>query len=330
MNNSRKQKVNDKILEAISLQSPKVIEIKPGLNSSAYQLTDGKNKLFLKIYKDDADGLRLTRETYFLKAAEILGIENSPRIISANKELNFCALTWIEGIKIDTADTSDWKNQIEFIENLQKVMCCYLKDLAPYAADAFFTLADHRNEAVSRLKQSIKRIKAIDQALPVEYTESIEMLSNKLIGTTDIMLRKQVLNSRSELVVMSPSDIGFHNSLKSTSGCIFFDFEYAGIDDMYKLLADWCVHPDWQPPLNLITSFLDCLIEGNKREMFNPQRAMTMLHIYQIKWTSIILNSSNKVSELKNKVHYLEKAYSYIGEANNRFKDYADIFCEYT
>lgn len=330
MNYSTEKNINNEILEAIPLVSPKIIEIKPGLNSNAYQLTDGKEKLFLKIYKEDRGGLRLKRETYFLKMAEILGIKNTPRLISTSRRLNFCALSWVEGTIIASASRSDWESQINFIGHMQKVMNCNLKNDAPYAADAFFTLRGHRDKAVSRLQQSLEKIKKINCNLPIEYMESIISLSNTLYEATHIMLKEQDEDERSELIVMSPSDIGFHNSLKMASKCVFFDFEYAGVDDMYKLLADWCLQPDWQPPLNLIRLFLDHLIEGKRRHIFDPRRAVTMLRIYQIKWISIILDSSHKVTNTENKIYYLKKAGSYIHEMNERFEEYSKAFYRYS
>ena len=49
---------------------------------------------------------------------------------------------------------------------------------------------------------------------------------------------------KNKLEILSPSDFGFHNSLKTKKDqIIFFDFEYFGKDDPVKLAADFLLHP---------------------------------------------------------------------------------------
>ena len=40
-------------------------------------------------------------------------------------------------------------------------------------------------------------------------------------------------------ILMSPSDVGVHNMLRTELGLKYIDFEHAGIDEISKLLADW-------------------------------------------------------------------------------------------
>ena len=44
-------------------------------------------------------------------------------------------------------------------------------------------------------------------------------------------------------LVFSHSDVGFHNILSNSSGTYLIDFEYAGIDDIYKLISDLILNP---------------------------------------------------------------------------------------
>ena len=44
--------------------------------------------------------------------------------------------------------------------------------------------------------------------------------------------------------ILSHSDFGFHNSIKTSKDkVIFLDFEYFGKDDPVKLVADFLLHP---------------------------------------------------------------------------------------
>ena len=44
--------------------------------------------------------------------------------------------------------------------------------------------------------------------------------------------------------IVSPSDIGIQNCLRSSNNLVFIDFEYAGLDDMAKLINDLVHQPN--------------------------------------------------------------------------------------
>ena len=49
---------------------------------------------------------------------------------------------------------------------------------------------------------------------------------------------------------LSPSDFGFHNTLRRPDGELaFLDFEYFGWDDPAKTITDFLLHPGMQLPL---------------------------------------------------------------------------------
>lgn len=323
-------KINKEILNEMPLCSPKVFEIKPGLNSSAYKLVDKKKILFLKIYKDNVDNMRLTREDYLLRLSEKLGIENTPKIVKTSKKLSYCAMSWIEGKTIDSPTLSDWREQINFIHRLQKGKDAKQKDTAILAADAFFTLEEHREKAESRLQQSLVSLKECNYNQSSKYTKPITLFSNNLFRMTEHALKRQAKSIRSELIVMSPSDIGFHNILRTKTGCVFFDFEYSGLDDMYKLLADWCIHPDWRPPAKLTPIFLNWILTEKERRKFDPKRAIAMLYIYQMKWIAIIIDSQKKKTfETEDDLAYFKKALNYISKITEHANEYAKILKQY-
>ena len=106
--------------------------------------------------------------------------------------------------------------------------------------------------------------------------------------------------------------IGFHNILNSFNNLIFFDFEYSGIDDPCKLIADLVLQPDYHVPfkyIHLIKDFLN--IYSNKIPFFND-RFRVILDLYQIKWYVIIFNPIiKKKLEYKNIERIFEKAEGY-------------------
>ena len=89
--------------------------------------------------------------------------------------------------------------------------------------------------------------------------------------------------------IVSQSDIGFHNTIKDREKLYFIDFEYAGIDDSYKLVSDLLVHPDWIANEQVIQEIGKRLIPKLfKSEPFDLEYFLTIAKIHQFKWITII------------------------------------------
>ena len=113
---------------------------------------------------------------------------------------------------------------------------------------------------------------------------------------------------------ISPSDVGFHNIIKSKNNLIFFDFEFSGIDDPFKLIVDLIIQPDHCIPFSyahIIKKLINLFVI--KIPFFNI-RLKAMIDLYQIKWFCIILNpiikSKSKINN-KNLVNFVSKSNEY-------------------
>jgi hypothetical protein len=92
--------------------------------------------------------------------------------------------------------------------------------------------------------------------------------------------------------VLSPSDLGFHNTILRPDGTLFFvDFEYFGWDDPAKLISDFILHPAMELPDGLrqrfvsnITGMLKCT--GS----LLPERLRVVYPLFALKWCMILLN----------------------------------------
>lgn len=98
----------------------------------------------------------------------------------------------------------------------------------------------------------------------------------------------------SELLVPSPSDVGPHNTILAHDGrFVFHDFEFFGLDDPAKLIADTVLHPgsgavlqdDFVQAGALALS--ECAEEPSTRI---AQRARLVLPLAALKWTLLFLN----------------------------------------
>ena len=91
--------------------------------------------------------------------------------------------------------------------------------------------------------------------------------------------------------MLSPSDFGFHNSIKLKDGRIqFIDFDYFGWDDPVKLTADFI----WHPAMNLNKGLKDrwqkAMLEIFKDDKSFEDRLKAALPLYGLRWALIVLN----------------------------------------
>ena len=110
--------------------------------------------------------------------------------------------------------------------------------------------------------------------------------------------------------ILSQSDIGFHNVIKSRGKLYFFDFEYAGWDDPYKQYTDLVIQPENVLDLNQSKKLLNRFALILNKEI-NLNILKEYIYLYRLKWTIIILKKLNFNIEKINKEEVFSKACSY-------------------
>ena len=117
---------------------------------------------------------------------------------------------------------------------------------------------------------------------------------------------------------ISPSDFGFHNSMKKRDGTLrFFDFEYAGWDDPARTICDFFC----QPAVPVDHSLLDVFLAGFLEEFPHirlEERVRSLFPLYQIKWCCIMLNEFLPVSAARRRF-----AHGPVDEARRRAEQLA-------
>ena len=122
-------------------------------------------------------------------------------------------------------------------------------------------------------------------------------------------------------MIISPSDLGFHNIIKSKNKFFFFDFEYAGLDDPIKLICDFYCQPDQ----NLTSKQKKIFINNTFFRKYSLYKLKKKLNIFlpfhQLKWCCIILNEfKNKTKSSSEKI--LNKKYQIFNSRLNKAKIY--------
>ena len=273
-----------------------------GMNNQVFRIigVDGRS-LVLKAYFHDAQDPRdrLGAEFGFLTAAQDLGVTCVARPLARDADHHLGVYTFLEGRLPSPADvTSAAIDQaLAFLMRLNAPSAATRHGHLPVASEACFSGARHVGTVDRRLERltsalgsdSIDRDAAhfLGQAVGPMWGRIREGAIRGLIRLgidpdTDIDASERVL---------SPSDFGFHNALKSDDGRFaFLDFEYAGWDDPAKLVGDAFNQVKVPIPPHFYSVFRDALAARSARPETAAARFDLMRGVYGVKWVLIILN----------------------------------------
>ena len=270
-------------------------EIKTGgINSEIIKVKEKRSgaTYALKFYSNAKDErmLRQSREIAFLKYAAKTRNIRTPDLVDFSLDDQWCLLQWIEGEKVSKLTKVDIDQIIEFIKELNE------PDIEPRDVN----LLDAKDKLIN-LEQTIRvnqlRLGNILEKEPrndveIRYKDWIEQDLGPTIENTSINALK---NNKKELwvkreFIASPSDVGAHNMIKNGDSQFFIDFEYAGYDDICKLVSDWIIHPN----RNLGKEEGEYFLRGiEKAEITDDDkwedRLRLVIPIFQLKWCLIML-----------------------------------------
>jgi hypothetical protein len=273
----------------------KIKEINEGVNSNVYKLDLNEKSFILKIYKDKR---RIKREKLFYNY--LLNIKNCKITIPLyfNVNLKIAIFKFISGKKITKVKNSHIKEMSIFLNEINKKNSFKL----PIAVDGIKNIIDHIKFCSLKIDE-IKKIK-IDSNLK---KECIYFLNKKIIPKFNQLnknfLKRNFLNKKKNKLlrnqmVVSPSDFGLHNIIKSNKNFFFLDFEYAGLDDPIKLICDFFSQPDQSLSSSQKELFIKKLnfIKYNKLKPF----IKVFLPFYKLKWCCIMLNKFKNDKKFNN------------------------------
>ena len=164
----------------------------------------------------------------------------------------------------------------------------------PDAADAAFSIASHCAVVERRLARLTESGMSGD-------SEALSLLAE--LSTFWKQTEKAVVNGARRFGIepeqpippgerlISPSDFGFHNALIRPDGAFaFIDFEYAGHDDMAKLVCDFFLQPAVPVDPTLLEHFLPAIAARAERPDLVRARIALLRPVFGVKWCCIMLN----------------------------------------
>ena len=282
----------------------------------------------MKVYGDKKK-LRIKREKIFYEYLKKIEKKNIVNPLGFNIGLNMALYPYVNGHKIKKIRDDYIEELVNFINQINKKKK-FIK--LPYAIDAIKDRKNHINLCQHKLNQ-MKKVKLKSKIMK----EFSFFLNNKLFPKF-LEIKKSFINkklyslyktklTKNEMIV-SPSDFGFHNILKSKSNFFFFDFEYAGLDDPVKLICDFFCQPDQSLTALQKKIFIKKLSFKNHSSKQLEFLTKLFIPFHTLKWCCIMLNefkndinmSNKKLSIKRNKImkKQLRKSKIYF---NKNFED---------
>jgi hypothetical protein len=266
-----------------------------GRNSRIYRVYRGGESFAVKHYpprrEDPRD--RLRTEFQALALMQRHGIAAVPRPLASDEERNYTLLSWVEGDAVDRPDESDIDAAADFLARLHRLRGCAEAQQQPLGAEACLSGI----EIVAQLGRRLARLAGVAEAESA-LAEFLDQIADWLLGTvlpglTADYRRFGMSFARplpNRLRSLCPSDFGFHNTLRGTTGLTFVDFEYFGWDDPVKLTCDFLLHPGMRLPEQLKRRFAAAALRIYGTDPTFALRLRLLHPLFAIRWCLILLN----------------------------------------
>lgn len=265
-----------------------------GRNSRVYKVRCGETDYAAKFYfKPTADGRdRLQVEYSALEFLWQRGIRCIAQPVRADAGRQVALYQFVHGEPVSAGDASagDIVQLLAFVAELKAIEADAQARALSSAAEAFFTVAG----VMSNLRQRLARLDALNEQ-GAAYDALRRFLGEHFKPALSALGDRATAGSGAELAweyrVLSPSDLGFHNSLRAAGGrLVFLDFEYFGWDDPAKTLSDCLLHP----MMRLAAERRRQMAAGFDR-IFGADpgwsvRVKAIYPLFALKWCMIMLN----------------------------------------
>ncbi len=282
-----------------------LIPICNGGNNRAWKLKIDHCPFFLKEYfysKEDTRD-RLGTEFSFSLFAWENNVRSIPEPIAADRINQLGLFSYISGrkIKADEIDNDLLNKVIDFLNQLNHRRNTLRGQSFVFSSDNCFSLQDHLNSFEKRYLRvsSITPHDDIDREAK-EFIDKIIKIRWELLKSEIDQSAKDAgikLDQRVDRggVILSPSDLGFHNMILNEQGTLFFmDFEYAGWDDPIKLICDFFTQPEVPVPITYFDGFVEkisaILQTGDSGYDKLLIQSKLIIPLYRLKWCLIMLN----------------------------------------
>ena len=237
----------------------------------------------------------LSEHAFYTFAWDTALVRCIPEPLAWDKTDRLGAFALIEGNRPEHATVDDVNAALDFFTQLNHART-HADAIRP-AAETCHTLTEH----IATVQRRLDRLKEISGTDPIDAAARTFVSEELFPAWKNVLhhpaLKAALADNNADATLMprciSPSDFGFHNTLRRTNGSlVFFDFEYAGWDDPAKLVCDFFCQPAIPAPAECYDNFVGRVAAalGCASPTVLAARCRLLLPVYQLKWCTIMLN----------------------------------------
>jgi len=272
-----------------------------GANNQCYRLDGAHDPLFVKIYFQHPEDTRnrLFAEYSFAGFIWDQGIYSIPQPIACDTDVHCALYSYIEGRTLSVQDVTSTAidKALRFFIQINEHRHCPKAVSLPAASEACFSIAEHLACMTRRIQRLVQipvfsdTDRAAESFIRTELQDAWRTVSSDVHDHASCH-RLDVDEALAPCDrCLSPSDFGFHNTLMTADGRLWFhDFEYAGWDDPAKLVCDFFCQPKVPVPRAYFDMFSSTVSASFSEPEKHRMRFYLLLPVYQIKWCCILLN----------------------------------------
>ena len=265
-------------------------ELLGGRNSRVFHLeAEGGRNFAVKFYPDRNLDRRKRLRNEVLAVQFLESFQPELKLVHADPDLDICFFSWIDGVGINTPSDADVCKMLEFLAKIFVNSANVPFKLMPLATESCLCLTD----ILGQIDRRLSFFSSVNHPL---LREVLEKAREVFAGVESLVYKnwpKDYIYSPlpSELLILSPSDFGFHNALKDSNGdIIFLDFEYFGWDDPVKLCIDMVLHPGMKLTAVQKNKIVKFFMETFSNDVTFEARFNSAWPLYCIRWALIMCN----------------------------------------
>jgi Phosphotransferase enzyme family len=336
------EKIRDVLRRKLKMDALAFHQMKGGRNSRVFRVDCANGtavavKAYFRSARDRRD--RMGCESRALQLLQEQGLRKTAKPLLADNENHVAVYEFIEGRPVFSTEASfaDIDQVLDFLRALKQIAASGVASVFPAASEACFSI-DALFANLDRRLQGLERAAEDAPALGEFLSRELNPFRKTAEEWCRDFCRERGIEPAKEISLaartLSPSDFGFHNTLRRPAGELaFLDFEYFGWDDPAKTISDFVLHPGMQLPLDLRQHFFSGALAVFSETPKIEARVRAVYPLFGLKWCTILLNEFTLdhgarrsfavgASGVWSQTAQLEKARALLGQATHDYRNF--------
>ncbi len=296
-------------LQAQGLDNVRITPLQYGGNNRTFEVQHKQHVYFLKQYfhhpKDQRD--RLHHEFSFSNFLwNQCGLRNIPEPLSCDAQRHMGLYSFVQGRHLlpEEIDEGHILLCLDFFMMANRKKGHATARGLPRGSEASLSARDHFASLEWRINrfEALGLMDSLDQEAAQFVCGEIASMWKDMKPNMVKQLKRLGIDMNQSLALdeccLSPSDFGFHNVILGIDGKLYFtDFEYAGWDDIAKMVNDFFCQPEIPAPIKYFSRFSETVAGMLPRPEFHLERIRILRPLHILKWCCLLLNEFLPVAQ---------------------------------